>query len=364
MSELAPWEGGDSKQPYHPDAPTSKVQRRAPGRLPEIYKRQTEAFIAPAGNVVPRPQQTPRPLEPRAKIALYVLIGAAVAGLAWAGISLVLFGPEAGALRFVYAGVGVVIAAVAVLVLLLELPRINKYRFATFTPGVLVYGSRMQIEKVVGPAGVGSINAQTIKGSGGGILSKVFDRSSHKTAPPEIVALHVNRGGEPELLGIEWSAVHELQRGDIVWFLAQGPGQYLLFHKLVPYAPWVSQDGATRKEVFAALRVGEIKRQERVDAKNMGATKVINTDNEGNLVVGGNAPPGPPQPRKGAETKQLGLSAKGGMLGGSDQFDQSPDEYGYDPNQSTGNTNKYKIADEGKGFGEYLQPEQGDNFED
>jgi hypothetical protein len=363
MSDLAPWEGGDGKQPFHPDAPTEKVPRRAPGRLPEVYKRQTEAFIAPSGNVVPRPQATPRPLEPRAKMALMALAGAGVAGLAWAGIAMLIFTAEAGAIRFVYASVGIVVAAIAAFILLLELPRINKYRFGTFIPAVLVYGSKMVVEKVVGPAGIGSVLGTTTQGSGGGILAKVFDRSTHKTAPPEVVALHINRGAGPELIGIEWSAVHELQRGDIVWYISQAPGQFLLFHKLVPYAPTVAQDAATRKEVFTALRVGESMFKDRVEAKNMGTTKVINTDADGKLVVGG-GPPRPAQPRKGAGTEQLGLSAKGGTLGGGDQYDQSADDYQYDPNQSTGNTNKYKISDQGKPLGGFDQPEQVDNFEE
>ncbi|MCB9894212.1 MAG: hypothetical protein H6839_07180 [Planctomycetes bacterium] len=364
MPDLAPWESGDGKQPFHPDAPTEKVPRRAPGRLPEIYKRQTEAFIAPAGNVVPRPQATPRPLEPRAKMAIYALAGAIVAGLAWVGIAMLIFTAEAGAIRYVYASVGVLLAAVAGIILLLELPRINKYRFGTFIPGVLVYGTRPLIEKVVGPAGIGSVTGSIIKGSGGGILAKVFDRSTHKTAPPEIVALHINRGSGAELVGIEWTAVHELQRGDIVWFMTQAPGQYLLFHKLVPYAPWVAQDEATRREVFAALRVGDNMFKDRVDAKNMGTTKVINTDIDGNLVVGGGKPQGPAQPRKGGGTEQLGLSAKGSTLGGGDQYDQSADEYSYDPDQSTGNTHKYKISDQGKPLGSFGQPDQVDNFEE
>ena len=361
MSELAPWESGGDKQPFHPEAPTKKVPGRAPGRLPEIYKRQTEAFIVPAGNVVPRPQQTPRPLEPRGLIAIYTLIAMAVVGFAWAGIVFVIFSPEAGAIRFAYAGAGVLLGAVGIAVLLAELPRINKYRTGTFVPGVLVYGARLHFDKVLGPAGIGSVTNRLVRGTGKGILSKVFDRSSHKAAPPEIVALHINRGNGPEMIGIEWEAVRELQRGDIVWFQEVNQQTLLMFHKLIPYAPWVSQDEATRKEVFAALHVGANMFQDRVEAQNMGTTKVIHQDVDGKLAVG-NPPPNPAQPRRGESTEQLGLSSHGGALGGADQYNQQ-DEYAVDPNQRTGKTEQFRIGEEGKSFADYDQPEQGDTYE-
>ncbi|MBZ0135021.1 MAG: hypothetical protein K8I27_01455 [Planctomycetes bacterium] len=361
MSDLAPWESSGSKQPFHPDAPTEKVPRRAPGRLPEIYKRQTEAFIAPPGNVVPRPQQTPRPLEPRALYAIYALIAMAVLGLGWSGLVFVIFSAEAGAIRFAYAAVGLLLAITGVAVLLIEMPRINRYRTGHFIPGVLVYGARINFDKVLGPAGVGSVTAQLARGTGEGLLSKVFDRSSHKTAPPEIVALHVNRGNGPEMIGIEWEAVRELQRGDIVWFQLINPQTLLMFHKLIPYAPWVSQDEATRKEVFAALRVGDNMFKDRVDAKNMGTTKVFHTDADGNLQAGG-APPHSPQPHQGENTKQLGLTSRGGMLGGDEQYNQQ-DDYAVDPQQSHDNTHRYRIGQEGASFADYDQPEQGDTYE-
>ena len=359
MSDLAPWESGDRKQPFHPDAPTQKVsgRRGAAGRLPEIYKRQTEAFIAPPGNVVPRPQLKPRPLEPRAKFALFALGAAIAVGLGWAGLVFVIFGPDAGALRFIYAGLGIVIAAGAVAVLAAEMPRIQNYRFGDFIPGVLVYGGKAQIEKVAGPAGVGMLTGPKVRASGGGILSKVFDRSSHKTAPPEIVALHVNRGGNPELVSIDWSAVHEFQRGDIVWYQPKSQHVYLMFHKLIPYAPWVTQDDATRKEVFAALRVGELKFLDRA-ATAMGTTKVFHTDAEGNITTG----PAPDAPHHSGDTESLGLSEQGGALGGDQQFDQSADDFAVDPDQHSGNTHKYRIGGAGP-LGGTDQPPQGDTYE-
>ncbi|MCA8918531.1 MAG: hypothetical protein KDB68_05200 [Planctomycetes bacterium] len=361
MSELAPWESGEGKQPFHPEAPTQKVPRRnAAGRLPEIYKRQTEGFVVPSGNVVPRPPQAPRVLESRGRNALIALGGVAFLGLTWAGLCFVIFSAEAGALRFIYAGIGIALAAVAGVVLLAEMPRIAIYRTGNFIPGILVYGARSSIEKVVGPMAIPPLTSNLLSGSGSGLLSKIFDRSAHNTTPPEIVALHINRGGTPMLVGIEWSAVHELQRGDIVWFQNKGANSLLLFHKLVPYAPWVSQDEATRKEVFEALRVGEIEYQDRAEKKAMGQTKVFNTDADGNLVVGGKQP-NAQQPGRGQDTKQLGLSSQGGPLGGNDQYNQSAEEYAPEPYAPDPPAHDYRISEPGKPLGGYDYDPGADN---
>lgn len=359
MSELAPWESGEGRKPFSPDAPTEKVPRRkAPGRTPEIYQRQTEGLIVPSSNVVPRPQTTPRPLEARARMALIALGVAAAAGLIWTGLSFVIFTPEAGVLRLVYASVGILLAAAAGLVLLAELPRLNAYRMGNFIPGVLVYGSRVQIEKVVGPMGLPSVTNNVARGLGAGILNKVFDRSAHNTTPPEVVALHVNRGGHPELIGIEWSAVHELQRGDIVWFQTKGPTSLLLFHKLIPYAPWVSQDEATRKEVFEALHVGEIEFKDRAEKKAMGQTKVFGTDADGKLVVGGQ-PASPAQPGLGSDTRSLGLSAQGGALGSAEQYDQGLQAGDTDTGEPP--PPDFRLSDPNKPLGGYNYDQGDDN---
>jgi hypothetical protein len=131
-----------------------------------------------------------------------------------------------------------------------------------------------------------------------------------------------------------------------------------MFHKLIPYAPWVSQDDATRKEVFAALRVGEIKYLDRTDAKNMGTTKVFHTDVDGNMVAG----PAPNKPQRGADTEALGLSSHGGALGGEEQYDQSADDFAVDPDHHSGGTHKYRIGGAGP-LGGTDQPAQGDNYE-
>jgi hypothetical protein len=362
MSDVAPWEaGGESgKQAPQPGAPGTGAYK-LPARLPEIYKPQTQAFIAPAGNTVPQPQPTPRPLEPKGKTAVIALIVAAVVGLAWAGLVFVLFSAETPtALRMIYAGIGIVVAAVSVIVLLAEYPRIQAYRFGNFVPGVLVYGSRATIEKVVGSAGIGSIQLKTIRGTGSGVLSKVFDRSTHKTAPPELVGLHVNLGNGPEIIGIEWTAVHEFQRGEIVWFQPKGATSYLMFHKLVPYAPWVAADKETKKHIFTELRVGGIEKQDRADKQAMGTTKVLNTDESGNIIAGDAAQKQQPQQgqRDDGKTAMLGLSEQGGSLGGADQYNQQ-DEYGVDPNlQQPGQGQDFKLSDPNKGFGHYGEQDQ------
>lgn len=359
MSELAPWESGEGRKPFSPEAPTEKVPRRkAPGRIPEIYQRQTEGLIVPSSNVVPRPHPTPRPIEARGRKALMVLGAAAAAGLIWTGLTFVIFTPEAGVLRWVYAGIGLLLAAAAGIVLLAELPRLNAYRMGNFLPAILVYGRSVQIEKVVGPMGMPAITGNIHRGGGGGILSKVLDRSAHNTTPPEVVALHVNRGGHPELIGIEWDAVRELQRGDIVWYQSRGAKDLLLFHKLIPYAPWVDQDEATRKEVFEALHVGEIEFKDRAEKKAMGQTKVFGTDADGKLVVGGQ-PASPAKPGRGEDTRSLGLSAQGGALGGAEQFDQGLQSSDTDTGEPP--LPDFRLSDPNKPLGGYNYDQGDDN---
>ena len=361
MAELAPWESPEGTDSSGRETDTRGAGQDARRRLPEIYRRGTEAFVVRAGNVVPRPPKTPRPLERRAKLALLALVGVVIAGLGWAGVSWSIFSELSGPTRVVYAGLGVLLAAIALIVLLTELPRVNAYRFGTFVPGVLVYGSRVHIEKVVG-AGVDSVTTSLIRGSGTGLLSMVLDRSSHKAAPPEVAALHIIRGNTAALVGIEWEAVHELSRGDIVWYMEKAPGQYLLFHKLVPYAPFVAQDAATRNEVFAALRVGENLFRDHINLEDLDATKVVKADEGGQLMARETAPSAPPSKKAGKG--QSGLSDSGATLGGVDQFDQSADADNDDPKLSTGKTGKHKISEEGKSLGSYGQVDQVETFED
>lgn len=352
MSDLAPWESGhDTGTPAaKPNRPGTAQYRLPPdNKLPEVYKPESSAFIAPAGRVVPRPPTLPRPVEPRAKTTFMVL--GAAAGIALVGTALVLavLGEQAGAIRFVYAGLGGVVALVAIGVLALEYPRLNTYRNTSFMPGVLVYGSKAQVEKVAGPAGVGTIMMQQARAVGTGILNKVFDRSAKLASPPEVVALHCDRGNGPEFVGIEWDAVRELQRGDIVWFHMKSPYVFLMFHKMIPFAPSIQTDKATREEVFRALKVGSNMYVDRPSQQAMGKTKVFQTDADGNIVASGKR--AAPQAYPAAPEIPL---AQLGSLGGNDQYYQgAPGEVQGDEIKPgrTGKTHLYNIGDPGKPLG-------------
>lgn len=359
MSDIAPWESGNPRgQPEGAPRPGSGISKpKKPYKLPtdrelpEIYQAQGGGFIAPGGRTVTEPPPPMRPIEGRARTALIVLGAMVGVGLLWAVLSLVLVDAQAGPLRYVYMGIGVVLAAVGGIVLLLELPRIQAYRTQTFIPGVLVMGNKNAIEKVAGPVAASAITMQRARGSGSGVLSKVFDRSVHHSSAPEYVALHADIGRGPELVGVQWDAVHEFQRGDIVWFRMLKPGQFLMFHKLVPYAPWTIADKATRERVFTVLRVGEPLFDPSTIKHNMGTKKVLATDLSGNVVVAGS-----PQP--GADTEfvpkaKMGLSPLGATLGGSDQpFQGAPgeDELEIGPG-TTGQTEKFRVSDPGRALG-------------
>lgn len=360
MTEFAPWESGNARgQPEGERRPGSGISKpKAPYKLPadrdlpEPYQPHGGGFIAPGGRTVVSPPPAPRPIEGRARLALIVLGAMVGVGLVLAALSMVIFdAAEAGSIRFVYMGIGLAIAAVGGVVLLLELPRIQTYRTQSFIPGVLVTGNRAAIEKIAGPAAAGTIGSQKSRGLGAGILSKVFDRSVHQSSPPEYVALHADIGRGPELVGVQWDAVHEFQRGDIVWFRVVKPGQLMMFHKLVPYAPWTIADKATRNQVFTVLRVGEPLFDPSTIKHNMGTKKVLATDINGNVVV-----PGGPQP--GADTEfvpkaKLGLSPLGATLGGAEQpFQGAPgeDELEIGPGK-TGQTEKFRVSDPGRALG-------------
>lgn len=353
MSELAPWESGDG--PQKPGAkpgakPGTGVYRLPPeNKLPEVYKPDSQAFIAPAGRTVGRPPTTPRPFEARARMAFIVLGVAVAVGLLAIGLTFIVLG-DAGNIRFVYAGLGGAISVLAGLVIAVEFPRLNTYRNTHFMPGVLVYGTRAQMEKVAGPAGVGTINMATARGIGTGLLNKVFDRSARIASPPDVVALHCDRGNGPEFVGIEWDAVREFQRGDVVWFHMKSPMIFLMFHKMVPYAPSVLTDKATRDEVFTALRVGSNMFQERPTAKIMGQAKVFETNEDGKIVAAGaHRPPVYHDP----DAPEVPLADAGGPLGGDQQYYQgAPGEVAEDkPRKSSGRTHLYRIGDAGKPLG-------------
>jgi len=325
--ELAPWEANSGRKPAESAKPASGIQKPytlpKADKLPEIYKPDDAGFLAHGGATVPRPAPDPRPLDPKGKMALMVLGGITGLGLIGVVLSFVIFTSEAGALRLVYAGLAGVFALVAGGILLGELGRINAFRTGGFMPGVLVYGSKEQFIKVAGPTGTGTVQSMTAYGSGRGLLSAVFDRAARSASPPEIVALHCDRGAGPELVGVDWDAVRECRRGDIVWFSMLKPNHFLMYHKMIPFAPRVVTDPATRDEVFRALKVGQSMLKEPASSKNMGTTKVFHTDADGNITTGRQ-----PAAPAGKHPADVPLSALGASFATDDQVDQgAPGEY-------------------------------------
>lgn len=313
--DLAPWEEGSARKaaaPAQPAAPkpafTGKVDQ-----LPEIYRPDDSGFLAPGTSFVARPGATPRRPEPRGRTALMALGGGAVAGLLGLVLVFVMFGADMGVIRYIYAAFPAILLLVSVAVLVAELPRLSIYRTASFIPGVLVYGTRDQFTKAAGPAGVNNVQANMASGSGRGLLSLVFDRAAHVASPPDVVALHCDRGAGPELVGITWDSVRELRRGDIVWFHMNSPTSFVMFHKLIPFAPHVSTDKSTREEVFRALRVGEPIFKDNASGRNMGTKKVLATDRDGRIATK------EVEPESSDPLPAVPLSAPGAMLGSSEQ---------------------------------------------
>lgn len=360
--EMAPWEAGSARRPAEAAKPASGIQKPyavpKADKLPEIYKPDDAGFVAHGGATVPRPAPDPRPLDPKGKLAVMVLGGAVGVGLLGVALAFVILDPESGVIRLIYAGLSGVIALVAGLVLLMELPRINAFRMGGFMPGVLVYGSKDQFMKVAGPAGTGTVQASTVHGTGRGLLSAVFDRSARAASPPELVALHCDRGAGPELVGVAWDAVRECKRGDIVWFSMQAPNRFLMYHKLIPFAPRVVTDNATRDEVFTALKVGQSMFKESAASKIAGKPVVHTTDASGNIVTKRiEAPKG--------EVLGMPLAAPGQSFSSHDQPDQgAPDEGELPPRRgkrpgldTEGNV---RLSEPGKPLGGAQQDNSGD----
>lgn len=365
--EMAPWESGSGRKAANPAKPGSggsgiekpyKLPRTED--LPAIYKPDDAGFLAHGGTTVSRPGPEPRQLDPKGRLALMVLGAAAGLGLVGVLLSFVMIAPEAGPIRFVYAGLTGVVGIGAALVLLLELPRIQAARMGSFMPGVLVYGTKDQFTRAAGPVGVGTIQSATALGSGRGLLSAVFDRAAHAASPPEMVALHCDRGSGPELVGIAWDAVRELRRGDIVWFRMLKPTHFLMYHKLIPFAPRVNTDQATREEVFRALKVGQSMLREAASTKNMGKTKVFHTDADGKLTSGT-----APAVKSDGSPLPANLLAPGTSFATEDQIEQAaPGTHEVPPGRqrrpgfdTKGNV---KLSDPGKPLGGYAH-DQGDD---
>jgi hypothetical protein len=326
-------------------------------------------MVASGDITVPRPPiSTPREPQPRGKSALMALLGGAAAGVILIVVGFVVFGADLNVLRLALAGVGGLVLLASLGVYVIESGRLGQYKSLTFFPAVLCYGSSASFQKYAGPAGVAGINSTRIRGSGKGILSSVFDKSAHTAASPEIVALLLDRGGGPELVGVDWEAVRQCQRGDIIWYHAVAPNNFIFFHLMVPFAPAISTDKATKEEVFRALKVGKpmfkdfAKRE--VAAGAMGKnTKVIKTDASGNIIAAEDGKGGGKEFIEGeAEDAgpELKLSSLGGSLGGdqADQFPPGEESYDEPPPQApakpaSGRRPQYNALD---GATEYSPP--------
>ncbi|MCC6465246.1 MAG: hypothetical protein IT463_07910 [Planctomycetes bacterium] len=362
--ESAPWEAeGQRRQPSQRNEPVKAEKpwrMPRPQDLPEVYRPDDEGFVGGGGMTLPRPEPSPRRLDPRGKMALMVLFGAFDLGVLALALVFAVIDAEAGVIRLIYAAAAGLVALVAGAVLAIEYSRVVKYRSLNFLPAVLVYGSRDQMQKVAGPLGVQMIAAGVHQGTGTGILNRVFDRSAHLANSPETVALHVDRGGGPELIGIAWDAVRALRRGDVVWYATAGQNLLLMYHLLVPFAPRIATDAATREEVFRALRVGQSLYRDIPKSQAMGKTKVVQTDRDGNIVAGQGA-----QAEAGGPEPELRLSAPGAALGSSDQPEQKPADVGHDtelPGLPKGMAPQVKLRDASQGLGgQQYDPGEDDN---
>jgi len=163
---------------------------------------------------------------------------------------------------------------------------------------MLLFGSINQMLKVAGPAGLAALTANTgkVTGVSSGILARIFDRSASAATAPEAVALLVNRGSGPELISIEWDAVRLMSRGDILWYHPISNAKYVMFHALIPYAPPIVIDSATKREIYKTLRVGESLYKELPQSALTGTRKVLKTDRSGNIVLAGAKPEPAPMP--------------------------------------------------------------------
>lgn len=323
MNDVAPWEGGTGAA-HTPDGGVEKVYRLPnPRKLPEIYQPEG-AFVPVSGTPVPRPINPTRPLDGRGKTAFMVLGAVDLLGVAIIAFSLLYFGSEAGVIRWVYAGVGVLLSAISTLILFIELPRMAKYRSTSFIPGMLLYGNREQFQKTAGPGGLAAMG-MPMRGTGRGFLTRFFDKSASTAHAPEVVALLVNLGQGPELKAVEWDAVRTLQRGDIVWFSMVDAHKLLFYHLMVPFCQPVVTDDATKKEIWKLLRIGESIFKELPTSAAQGKTKVLQTDRDGNIVASANRDQNKNRNLTNKSDAAIPLSAPGAMLGADDQPDQEID---------------------------------------
>ncbi|CAG0995179.1 hypothetical protein PLCT2_02707 [Planctomycetaceae bacterium] len=338
--DIAPWEQGSAKASARKSdrksvTPDGDYKLPSDDKLPEVLKPDTGGIVAGGDITVPRPPiSTPREPQPSAKTAMMALLGGAALGVVLIVVGFVVFSADLNVLRMGLAGLGGLLALACLAVYVIESGRLGQYRTRTFFPAVLCYGSTQSFTKYAGPAGVAGINATRIRGSGKGLLSIVFDKSAHAAGAPEVVALLLDRGAGPELVGVDWEAVRQCQRGDIVWYHAIAPKDFIFFHLMVPFAPAIATDRATKEEVFRALKVGksmfkDFPKKEVAGAAMGKNTKVIKTDASGNIVAAQNDS-GEGREFVEAEAEEQGpelkLSELGGALGAAQDEQYPPGE--------------------------------------
>lgn len=390
--DVAPWEQPSPKAAARKSDRAAKVDdgpyKLPPDdKLPEVLKPDMGGMVAGGDFSVPRPPvATPREVAPTAAKAMMTLIALFALGIVVVVVGFVIVPAELAFLRYGLDALGGLIALASLGVFVVESGRQAKYRNLTFFPAVLCYGSTQAFTKYAGPAGVASIGSTRIRGSGKGLLNFIFDRSAHSAGAPEVVALLLDRGAGPELVGVDWESVRQCQRGDIVWYHALSPGSFVFFHLMKPFAPAVATDRATKEEVFRAIKVGksmfkDFPKREVAGAAMGKSTKVIKTDASGNIVSAQDDRGQGREFVEGAPLDQgpeLRVSALGASLGGDQLAQQPPGEESYDPpeaprsrkpgyNAIDGATEyspppadigKFRIADPDKPLGAYGDQDQ------
>jgi hypothetical protein len=335
--DIAPWEQGSSKASARKSdrksvTPEGDYKLPSDDKLPEVLKPDSGGMVASGDVTVPRPPiSTPREPQPSGKTAMMALLGGALVGALLIVLGFVVFSADLNVVRMGMAGLGGLVLLASLGIYAVESGRLAQYKSKTFFPAVLCYGSTQSFTKYAGPAGMAGIGSTRIRGSGKGLLNFVFDKSAHAAGAPEVVALLLDRGAGPELVGVDWEAVRQCQRGDIVWYHAVAPNNFIFFHLMVPFAPAISTDKATKEEVFRALKVGKPMFKDFAKKEVAGAamgknTKVIKTDASGNIIAAQDGKGGGREFVEGEAEDQgpeLKLSSVGGSLGG-EQADQFP----------------------------------------
>jgi hypothetical protein len=327
MTDLAPWERDPESEGAYDESDTESPYVLPPDdALPDIYKVEASEFIAHKGPVVSRPESEPRRMAPRGLMLLFALAFVNIIGLALMVSALTFISHLDNSVRWGVGGVGTVLWAGALILFILELQRYVAFSRRSFFPAILVFGTRDQFEVVVGPGGLHQLDAQKIQGVGRGALNRLYDRAAHAASPPEMVALHYDRGSGPELVAVDWESVHDLKRGDIVWLSMVGAGTYLMYHQMIPFAPHVVTDEASRREIYAALKVGKSLFRESAMKQQMGTTKVLHTNEDGKLVTSKHQKP----LYDGGEDTEIPLSDD---IGADTLYEQGPP--GFSSNKAT-----------------------------